>query len=650
MTGLIVYVALLLTVRTLRRLLDRGRAFRLMIRVLRPDATHDLRVAIEQAGLRAVILPSSGFAGWAFLYSLPTIAWGLIAFFIQVWLRPWPLVTAAVLASFFSLNAALSHIAFRARGYESVGRERSGREWGLLVPAVVIRIGVATIGFVAAYLGISELNAAGIWPGVGWMLFSIVLLGLAHLPVVLADRLARRLRRIDFATTTSTDSTLMLRSFADDQLSLVSGLIDIGPAAPQMVLGRTRFEELIAQALFDAGPLIAIGRPGESLPELGAARTYWADDDWQLAVEATAHRAENVVMIAGLSQGLKWEIDKLRSWGMLRKLLVLLPPDKSKRTAQRILRVIDDLGVESFPQEAALAPMIIGFAFTKDETPVVYVADGPTWEAYVAAVMLHRAFWAKGNEPPPTVEELQRAHTDVQVAPEAPVDGDETRVNLLNRSEAFARARVDDSEVHPSVGGVQTEPSPSQCPSDGAHKAAEVATTREGPVPGSRVPRQLVFAESSQESRYSMEAVELFDLGRREAQRLGQSTFARPHLLLALTSRHPDLISGILGRPAEEVRRAQLEHMDLGWELVPFVQGTSAQFKLFLEYLPTVADELGLLEIEPICILLAMLGDASGPVVRDALGSLGVEESSAWVRARLLLTRTANHPSQGVER
>lgn len=641
MIGLAVYLVLVLVVRTSRRLLDRGRAFNLMMRVLFRSATHDLRVAIEEAGLRAVILPGSGLATRAFLFSLPLVVLGVIAFFLQEWLRPSPWVTAAILSSVIALNAALSHVSLRARGYELVGGARSGRECGLLVPAIAIRVGISTTGFVVAYLGIHTLNDSGVWLGLGWMLSSIVLLGVAHFPVVLADRLARRVRRIDFATTTLANSTLLLRSFADDQLSLVSDLAGIGPAAPQLVLARTRFEELVAQALFDAGPLIAIGRPGEPLPELGAARTYWTDEDWQSAVEATVYRADNVVMIAGLSQGLRWEVDKLRSWGMLRKLLVLIPPDRASRTAQRILRVIDDLGIKGFPQEAALAPMIIGFAFAKDETPVVYLADGPTWEAYLANVMIHRAFWAKGNELPRTVKEEEDAFHEQFLAFQERIDrGDYSGLSWRQRAKLSLADRRNSGALPGAPESVsEARPAPVPPPVDSAAEARPDSQAVASPEPAMQTSvsaRPVAYAESAQESRYSMDALELFEVARREAQRVGQSALSRHHLLLALTSAHPDTVTSILGVSAGEVRRAQLEHMGVGWELVPDVHGTSPPFKTFLTCLPTVADDLERPKIDPVVVLLALIGEASGPVVSDALASLGVDEPSAWARARQL--------------
>ena len=81
-------------------------------------------------------------------------------------------------------------------------------------------------------------------------------------------RRMRRLRTPRARTLTSVDgrrTVLYLRSFAADEIG-TGGFLD----APL-----TTDEEQIAAALAGIGPLVAIGRPSEPLPELGAARAYF---------------------------------------------------------------------------------------------------------------------------------------------------------------------------------------------------------------------------------------------------------------------------------------------------------------------------------------------------------------------------------------
>lgn len=47
------------------------------------------------------------------------------------------------------------------------------------------------------------------------------------------------------------------------------------------IMGERRCEEILCKRLSLVGLCIAIGAPGDNLPPLGAARGYFADDEWQ---------------------------------------------------------------------------------------------------------------------------------------------------------------------------------------------------------------------------------------------------------------------------------------------------------------------------------------------------------------------------------
>ena len=66
----------------------------------------------------------------------------------------------------------------------------------------------------------------------------------------------------------------------------------------------------MAEILAHVGPVVAIGKPGEPLPELGAARLYVADDQWQAKVIELMGKAALVVIRLGASPGLLWEIEQ----------------------------------------------------------------------------------------------------------------------------------------------------------------------------------------------------------------------------------------------------------------------------------------------------------------------------------------------------
>lgn len=116
---------------------------------------------------------------------------------------------------------------------------------------------------------------------------------------------------------------LYLRSFADDPTSASVDSLHGGWEATVMnVLSR---EEQLAGALRAFGPVIAVGRPGEPLPFLGAARFYLSPDQWQPEVRRLMELSQLVVLRLGEGEGLWWEVEQVRATQPARKLVLLVP-------------------------------------------------------------------------------------------------------------------------------------------------------------------------------------------------------------------------------------------------------------------------------------------------------------------------------------
>src|SRR5215467_13562950 len=113
---------------------------------------------------------------------------------------------------------------------------------------------------------------------------------------------------------------LLLRSFTDD----VAG---ISPNAliPRLFRRRKRLEETIGEQLTGAGPFVAIGRPGERLPQLGASRLYLDDSEWQAIIDAFIARSELIIMIAGKTQWVQWELANVLRQDRIAALLIVFP-------------------------------------------------------------------------------------------------------------------------------------------------------------------------------------------------------------------------------------------------------------------------------------------------------------------------------------
>lgn len=132
-----------------------------------------------------------------------------------------------------------------------------------------------------------------------------------------------------------------LRSFQHD--SVASRI-----AGPGTLLGRgLTEEEQLADALNAIGPFIAVGRPGDELPSLGAARLYVDDDAWQQKVATLMAKAGLVVLRIGDTPGFWWELTRAVELVPRTRMLFLLPSGQAYEKFQA--RAADELGVQLPP-------------------------------------------------------------------------------------------------------------------------------------------------------------------------------------------------------------------------------------------------------------------------------------------------------------
>lgn len=78
------------------------------------------------------------------------------------------------------------------------------------------------------------------------------------------------------------------------------------------------------------GPVIALGRPNEILPPLGAARFYVSHERWQTVVAEIARISQLVIWTTGSTEGLRWEINHLLENISPEKLVLWVHPQMSE--------------------------------------------------------------------------------------------------------------------------------------------------------------------------------------------------------------------------------------------------------------------------------------------------------------------------------
>ena len=77
-----------------------------------------------------------------------------------------------------------------------------------------------------------------------------------------------------------------------------------------LLKSRETAEEQLLGSLARKMPVVAIGKPGEAMPTLGAQRAYVSDGEWQEAVLSAMDKASLVVIQPGESKHIIWEIDR----------------------------------------------------------------------------------------------------------------------------------------------------------------------------------------------------------------------------------------------------------------------------------------------------------------------------------------------------
>jgi hypothetical protein len=232
-------------------------------------------------------------------------------------------------------------------------------------------------------------------------------------------RRSRKLAAIDAETIQQSDSRppiLYLRSFQDDpsrmdpewdmvmrtpwgrvggrrERGLIARLIAHMPTGLGSMSGG-RLEERLAGTVAPIGPFIAIGAPGEPLPQLGAARVYLTTDTWQSSVIESMDRAQLIVTVAGQTPSVRWELNTILSRNAWPKLVVLLPPSTQEDHAARWQTIVAELYDDSWrealegldPREVIAIRLLDGGAVSAVTSDRRLTAD------YVLAmrIMLHQ--------------------------------------------------------------------------------------------------------------------------------------------------------------------------------------------------------------------------------------------------------------------
>jgi hypothetical protein len=184
---------------------------------------------------------------------------------------------------------------------------------------------------------------------------------------------------------------LFLRSFRDDKVRLMQRVTIAGLPGAQGL----RLEEALSFMIRGLGPFLAVGEPGEGLPQLGAARAYLADDKWQAQVTEWIRAARFIIMQCGPTQWIHWEMQNIIANDRIGHLMLVLPPGRRGGKADRDRRARWDnivRSLEATPYGPALRALDIAnlllVQFLEDHTLRVYRSRGDVVQDYELAMNL----------------------------------------------------------------------------------------------------------------------------------------------------------------------------------------------------------------------------------------------------------------------
>ena len=133
--------------------------------------------------------------------------------------------------------------------------------------------------------------------------------------------IAKTLIRLDRLKYPSTRSLTALAHNNSPVVLLRSFKIDSNPTIQGKV-----FDETICESLdLDKNPIVSLGNPDEILPSGGSLKIQAKDSEWKEVVAEMLKNCRAVILVEGLSDGLHWEISKIKEYLSHEQLYVLVP-------------------------------------------------------------------------------------------------------------------------------------------------------------------------------------------------------------------------------------------------------------------------------------------------------------------------------------
>lgn len=263
-----------------------------------------------------------------------------------------------------------------------------------------------SIGFPELIEACISTEVVSITPGFfAYFLISVIALGLFLLLRFCAERLI--IRHLREASRNSFErNTVYLRSFGEDLVKIDRkrrGALSRLLYATDIL--RPSLDFMLSQLLMHQGPVVSLGKPGQTMAPFGTQKIYLPENDWKQEVCRLISESVRIVICLDTSDGVKWELDEIFASRSDTKALFLLSPENIcvGRSSASFSVLCSAAHTFSSPLEKHfldLVPLIdskriIGFFYDySSDSLVAFEAREPLWENY--AVMV-KAFNRKGD-------------------------------------------------------------------------------------------------------------------------------------------------------------------------------------------------------------------------------------------------------------
>ncbi|HKC93843.1 MAG TPA: hypothetical protein VKB81_07455 [Nitrospira sp.] len=195
---------------------------------------------------------------------------------------------------------------------------------------------------------------------------------------------------------------LYLRSFKDEELdsSVFHRFTNLASPDKTWLAGTVpnngvQEQDALGYIFRKIGPYIALGKPGEELPELGSSKLYASNDEWQNTIRAFFEKSRLVVFRAGVTESLKWELAEIVRTVSPRKVLMIMPIKEADYRS--FIQWANSIMPKRFPKDYPSSRLV---KFDSDWTPS-YLPPGRTLMGSLApfcdqnGIILKETYWEK---------------------------------------------------------------------------------------------------------------------------------------------------------------------------------------------------------------------------------------------------------------